>query len=78
MANEVIVPAVRVPAAGVRLTGGILKQAHEDNIGYLKSLSMDSILYWFRVKAALPAPGERAGQSPPSNDTGRALTCSVP
>jgi len=55
--REVIVPAARVPTAGVRLTGGLFKQAHEDNIGYLKSLSMESVLYWFRVRAALPAPG---------------------
>src|SRR5262245_21242157 len=58
MAHEVIPPVVQVPPTGVRLTGGLLKRAHEDNLGYLKSLSMDSILYWFRVKAGLPAPGE--------------------
>jgi DUF1680 family protein len=58
VAHEVIPPAVRVPASGVQLTGGVLQQAHANNIGYLKSLSMDALLYWFRVKAGLPAPGQ--------------------
>ena len=49
---------IYTPRRNVRLTGGLLLEAHENNIGYLKSLSMDSILYWFRVKAGLPAPGE--------------------
>jgi DUF1680 family protein len=57
MAHELIVPVVDVPAAGVRLHGGIFEQAFQNNIGYLKSLSQDSILYWFWVKAGLPAPG---------------------
>ena len=57
MGHEVIVPVVDIPAAGVRLCGGIFEQAFQNNIGYLKSLSQDSILYWFRVKAGLPAPG---------------------
>lgn len=57
MPNEVIMPLVQVPETGVQLTGGLFKQAHENNIDYLKSLSMDSILYWFRLKAELPAPG---------------------
>jgi uncharacterized protein len=42
----------------VELTGGPLLDAFENNIGYLKSLPLDSILYWFRVKAGLPAPGQ--------------------
>ena len=58
MAREVIRPRAEVPVSGVKLTGGVFRQAFENNIGYLKSLSMDSILYWFRVKAGLPAPGE--------------------
>jgi DUF1680 family protein len=57
MAQTVIHPAVQVPANGVTLIDGVHKQAHANNLGYLKSLSMDSILYWFRVKAGLPAPG---------------------
>jgi uncharacterized protein len=58
MAHEIVVPAARVPECGVRLTEGVLKQAFDNNIGYLKSLSQDSILYWFRKKAGLPAPGQ--------------------
>ncbi len=58
MAHEVLPLPARIPERGVRLTGGLLKQAFENNIAYLKSLSMDSVLYWFRVKAGLPAPGQ--------------------
>jgi uncharacterized protein len=58
MAHEIVPTQVRVPEQGVRLLGGILKQAFENNIGYLKSLSMDSTLYWFRIKAGMQAPGE--------------------
>ena len=57
MTHEVVQTAVDTPKNGVRLTGGLLAKAFENNIGYLKGLSMDSILYWFRVKAGMPAPG---------------------
>jgi DUF1680 family protein len=57
MTHEVVQPSVKIPKSGVRLTDGLLAKAFENNIGYLKGLSMDSILYWFRVKAGLPAPG---------------------
>ncbi|HEX2999996.1 MAG TPA: beta-L-arabinofuranosidase domain-containing protein [Armatimonadota bacterium] len=57
--NRAVVPLqAQAPATGVTLTGGVFQQAFENNIGYLKGLSQDSILYWFRVKAGLPAPGE--------------------
>ena len=49
---------VFTPSSGVRLTSGLLKSAFDNNTGYLKTLSMDSMLYWFRAKAGLPAPGE--------------------
>lgn len=39
MSHETVVPIAHVPQTGVPLTGGVLKQAFEDNIGYLKSLS---------------------------------------
>lgn len=58
MSHEAVVPIAHVPQTGVRQTGGVLKQAFEDNIGYLKSLSQDAILYWFRDKAGLPVPGQ--------------------
>jgi DUF1680 family protein len=35
-----------------------MEQTFRNNIGYLKGLSMDSTLYWFRVKAGQDAPGE--------------------
>jgi uncharacterized protein len=57
MPHEVIAPFVDVPASGVCLKGGIFQQAFQNNITYLKSLSQDATLYWFRVKAALRAPG---------------------
>jgi DUF1680 family protein len=57
MTHEVIAPLVDVPASGVCLNGGIFEQAFQNNIAYLKSLSQDATLYWFRVKAGLCAPG---------------------
>ena len=58
MIPEIVPLKTRVPLNGVELTGGPLLAAFENNIGYLKSLSLDSILYWFRLKAGLPAPGQ--------------------
>ena len=46
------------PVRGVTLHDGVLKRAYDTNIAYLKSLSVDSMLYWFRKKAGFPAPGE--------------------
>ena len=54
-----IVPlAAVVPENGIRLTSGVMQQAYRTNIVYLKGLSQDSILYWFRLKAGHDAPGE--------------------
>ena len=58
MIHEAVPLKACAPVSGVELTGGPLLAAFEHNIGYLKSLSLDSILYWFRVKAGLPAPGQ--------------------
>jgi uncharacterized protein len=58
MIQEAVPLKAHAPVGGVELTGGPLRTAFENNIGYLKSLSLDSILYWFRVKAGLPAPGQ--------------------
>ena len=58
MAHEIVLPQLQVPDSGVKLTGGPFGAGFENNIRYLKSLSLDSILYWFRRKAGLPAPGE--------------------
>jgi uncharacterized protein len=53
-----VAPILKVPGTGVRLGSGVMGDAHRNNIEYLKSLSIDSILYWFRDKAGLDAPGE--------------------
>jgi hypothetical protein len=48
---------VAVPRGGVRLTGGILKTAFENNIGYLlSSFSVDELLKEFRDRAGKPSP----------------------
>lgn len=46
------------PLYGVKLESGIFKTTFDNNIGYLKSLNMDSMLYWFRHKAGKEAHGE--------------------
>ena len=46
-----------VPVGGVRLTGGRLKQAFDNNIAFLKGFDIDRMLYWYRVHAGKPAPG---------------------
>ena len=57
--RESAVPIVAlVPEKGVRLESGPMEEAFRNNIDYLKGLAMDSILYWFRVKAGENAPGE--------------------
>jgi DUF1680 family protein len=45
------------PLHGVRLTRGLFKQAFDNNIGYLKRIDMNAMLYWFRVRAGKDAPG---------------------
>jgi len=46
-----------VPNGGVRLTGGRLKDAFDNNIAFLKGFDLDRMLYWYRVHAGKPAPG---------------------
>ncbi len=58
MGKYAIETEVNVPQHGVTLTSGIFKTAFDNNIAYLKSLSQDSILYWFRKKTGRDAPGE--------------------
>ena len=45
------------PLYGVRLLDGLFKDTFENNLGYLKSLDRDAMLYWFRVRAGKNAPG---------------------
>jgi len=48
---------VRIPRTGVRLEGGPLKTAFENNIGYLlSSFSVDELLKEFRDRAGKPSP----------------------
>ena len=46
------------PQNGVSLKEGIFKKAFDNNRTFLKTLNIDSMLYWFRVKNGRPAPGE--------------------
>ena len=48
---------LEVPSSGVRLTGGRLKRAFDNNIRFLKGFDPDRILYWYRVHAGKKAPG---------------------
>lgn len=45
------------PLYGVKLTGGLFKQTFDNNIGYLKRIDVDAMLYWFRRRAGKEAPG---------------------
>ncbi|MDR1892423.1 MAG: glycoside hydrolase family 127 protein [Oscillospiraceae bacterium] len=49
--------AVKPLTGGVRLTGGRLKEAFDNNLAFLKRFDVDRMLYWFRVHAGEPAPG---------------------
>ena len=62
--NPVAVPfQLRTPTRGVKLTGGVLKRAFDNNLEYLlNNISVDDLLYVFR---------ERAGkQNPPGKPFG--------
>ena len=48
---------LQVPMGQVKLTGGRLQRAFQNNISFLKGFDLDRILYWFRVHAGRPAPG---------------------
>jgi DUF1680 family protein len=45
------------PLHGVKLLDGLFRETFENNLGYLKSLDMDAMLYWFRERAGKAAPG---------------------
>ena len=57
-ANPVAIPfQLQTPVAGVRLTGGILKQVFDNNINYLlNNFPEDDLLYVFRERAGNPKP----------------------
>ncbi len=48
---------LQIPQGGVKLNGGRLKNAFDQNISFLKGFDPDRMLYWFRVNAGRKAPG---------------------
>ena len=55
--KNVVKDKVFTPLCGVKLTHGLFYDTFMNNIGYLKSLDDDAMLYWFRKRAGLDAPG---------------------
>ena len=49
--------ALKAPMGGVKLTGGRLKKAFDNNVSFLKGFDVDRMLYWYRVHQGKPAPG---------------------
>ncbi len=49
--------AAEVAMGKVKLTGGRLLKAFENNIEFLKGFDIDRMLYWYRVHAGKKAPG---------------------
>ncbi len=48
---------LQTPTRGVRLTGGVLKRAYDNNIRYLlDNFAEDDLLYVFRERAGIPNP----------------------
>ena len=56
--NPAAIPfQLQTPAGGVKLTGGVLKQAYDNNVKYLlKNFSENDLLYVFRERAGKPDP----------------------
>ena len=57
MAKYAVEYKVNKPMSSVKLTGGALKTAFENNISFLKKFDTDRILYWYRVHKGKAAPG---------------------
>jgi uncharacterized protein len=55
--NNKIEDKIFSPLYGVELLPGLFKDTFDYNRRYLKSLDMDAMLYWFRVRAGKDAPG---------------------
>ena len=47
--------ALKAPMGGVKLTGGRLKKAFDNNVSFLKGFDVDRMLYWYRVAYHMPA-----------------------
>ncbi|MEA4888548.1 MAG: glycoside hydrolase family 127 protein [Clostridiaceae bacterium] len=56
--KNVIKDRVFSPLYGVKLKDGLFQKTFHNNIGYLKSLDYDAMLYWFRCRAGEKAPGK--------------------
>lgn len=57
-AKNMIPDLIFSPLYGVKLDNGLFADVFHNNIAYLQKLDMDSILYWFRMRAGKDAPGE--------------------
>ncbi|MBQ4088410.1 MAG: glycoside hydrolase family 127 protein [Clostridia bacterium] len=57
MAKYAVEYKLNKPMGGVKLTGGVLKTAFDNNVNFLKDFDMDRMLYWYRVHKGKPAPG---------------------
>jgi len=49
---------VFTPEKGVKLKDGLFKKVFDNNVEFLKTLSLDSMLFWFKRRAGKPAAGE--------------------
>ena len=49
--------ALNAPMGGVKLNGGRLGRAFDNNVNFLKGFDTDRMLYWYRVHQKKPAPG---------------------
>ena len=57
MAKYAVEYKLNKPMSSVKITGGDLKDAFENNVSFLKKFDTDRILYWYRVHKGKPAPG---------------------
>jgi uncharacterized protein len=58
MPLPIIPDLLSTPTSCVRLQNGVMKTAFDNNIEFLKTVDMNAMLYWFRVNAGQPAPGQ--------------------
>ena len=56
--KHIVRDALETPQRRVRLRDDVLKPAFDRNVEYLRSLPMDSVLYWFRERVGRATPGE--------------------
>ena len=44
--------ALKAPMGGVKLTGGRLKKAFDNNVSFLKGFDVDRMLYWYPASSS--------------------------